>query len=424
MSEIKRRSVLAGAGAGAVALGSSMSIREARAQAAAASAPIKIGCMAPFSGVYTVVGTPIKVAAGIAVDQINAAGGVNGRKLELVIGDEKADPNQSVAVARDFMSQGLQLVIGEPNTANLLATLPVIKEGNALMIACGTPDERLTHEAFIPNLFTTAPNNYMALSGWAKIFAQRYPNITTWGGIIPDISMSHNIWDVFAVLLPRAYAAVGKKITLLDPQLAKFGTTDFKTQIANLLSGPAEAMMSVEVGNDGLTFFQQQRQLGLDKKMKLMADYSLDIDLPRALKKNLPPVIWSKSYFSYPAWEKNKMAVETNAAFVKATGDQYLHQLGCCGHTAVLSIAAALKANGGKTDLASMIPALEGRKFDSIRGQTYYRKEDHQLVSFTNFCRFEGADTPAGWKYAEILTVDESQNLHPPTPGVKFVVPG
>ena len=69
-----------------------------------AFAQIKIGSAGPMTGQYAAFGEQLKRGATMAVEEINAAGGVNGQKVELLIGDDACDPKQATAVANKMQS--------------------------------------------------------------------------------------------------------------------------------------------------------------------------------------------------------------------------------------------------------------------------------------------------------------------------------
>jgi branched-chain amino acid transport system substrate-binding protein len=410
MAQIKRRAVLIG-GAAAFA---SLSAR-VRAQAAT----IRLGCLAPLSGTLAPTGIPIRTGAQIAVDQINGAGGLLGKRVELVALDDRADPNQSIAGAQELFGQNINLIVGEPLTANALALAPILKDKNGVLNICGTSDERITQELFIRNWFVSSCSNFTAVSALCTAMANREPNIAVWTALIADNANGHGVWESIAKILPATYQRIAnKQIKMVGPAVNKTGTADFKPLVSGIIESGAQGIITQSPGADGITFYQQSRQFNLDKKVKVFADFGLDVDLPNALKKNLPRVCWSKSYYSYPAWAHLKMARDLAKAYAEKMNGSPTHQLGCLGHTAVMGFAAAIKAAGG-ADSDKVIPALEGLKFASVRDEVYYRKEDHRIVASLNVSRLAGKDGEPGWDYRDMQTIPDSQNMSPLSPGKK-----
>jgi len=94
--------------------------------AAADGGPIRIGVAGSFSDP---IGLPMKLAAEMAADEINAAGGIGGRRLELVTRDDYADPDSAVFVAGDLYHSGVVAVVGHLFSGTTLAASPVYNDG-------------------------------------------------------------------------------------------------------------------------------------------------------------------------------------------------------------------------------------------------------------------------------------------------------
>src|ERR1051325_342778 len=84
--------------------------------AGAANAQIKIGVAGPITGPNAAFGAQLKNGTEMAVEDINAAGGVMGQKLTLSTGDDVSDPKQGVSVANKFAAEGIKWVVGHFNS--------------------------------------------------------------------------------------------------------------------------------------------------------------------------------------------------------------------------------------------------------------------------------------------------------------------
>src|SRR5690349_5781950 len=105
---IKRRQVLAGSAAGAVSLASGLA-----SPAIAANEPIKIGYLPALTGPSSSTGIGINRGTELAVNEINAAGGIDGRKIELIVRDTQSDPTKAVnAVAELTQRQKATMIFG------------------------------------------------------------------------------------------------------------------------------------------------------------------------------------------------------------------------------------------------------------------------------------------------------------------------
>ena len=86
------------------------------ALAGTASAQVKMGVAGPITGPNAAFGAQLKNGAQQAVDDINAAGGMNGQKITLELGDDVSDPKQGVSVANKFVGDGVKFVVGHFNS--------------------------------------------------------------------------------------------------------------------------------------------------------------------------------------------------------------------------------------------------------------------------------------------------------------------
>jgi branched-chain amino acid transport system substrate-binding protein len=99
------------------------------AQAADPKQPIKIGAFFALSGPNAPIGTPTKLVAEMVVDQINKAGGINGRPLELVIGDTESDPAKAATIAKKFIhSDQVAAIIGPTSTGEGMQVKKIVEE--------------------------------------------------------------------------------------------------------------------------------------------------------------------------------------------------------------------------------------------------------------------------------------------------------
>ena len=99
------------------------------AVAAPAAEPIKIGAFFALSGPAAPIGTPTKLVAEMVVDQINKAGGINGRPIELVVGDTESDPAKAASIAKKFIfSDKVAAIIGPTSTGEGMQVKKIVEE--------------------------------------------------------------------------------------------------------------------------------------------------------------------------------------------------------------------------------------------------------------------------------------------------------
>src|SRR5438045_5675202 len=102
--------------------------------AAQADKPWIIGEVAPLTGPAATVGTRLNKAANMWVDEVNAKGGINGRKIDHRVCNDENRPEKAVACTRDFIDQGAVIIFGNSLTASLRAMLPLVRSGPILLI--------------------------------------------------------------------------------------------------------------------------------------------------------------------------------------------------------------------------------------------------------------------------------------------------
>jgi branched-chain amino acid transport system substrate-binding protein len=119
---ITRRQILAGSAAGAASLASGLA-----RPAIAASEPIRIGFLPALTGPSSSTGIAINRGTELAVNEINAAGGINGRRIELIVRDTQSDPTKAVNAATELMhAQHVHVIWGPLNSGESLAATPLI----------------------------------------------------------------------------------------------------------------------------------------------------------------------------------------------------------------------------------------------------------------------------------------------------------
>ena len=128
------------------------------ATGAMADQSLKIGWIGPLSGWGTFGGTAIMRGTALAIDHINAEGGVHGRKLELVTRDSAAKPEQAITVARDLIDrEEVHALIGKFDSSSAKALNPVIHEGGVpMMLSIAAATKNIEYERDPNFMFRTS----------------------------------------------------------------------------------------------------------------------------------------------------------------------------------------------------------------------------------------------------------------------------
>ena len=120
--------------------------------APAAQAEIRIGVAAPMTGIYAWAGDRFQRGAELAVENLNAKGGVLGQRVELIVGDDFCDADQAVALARKLASDGVVFVAGHWCSHASIPASKVYEKAGILMMSPGSASAQLTDEGG-PNVF-------------------------------------------------------------------------------------------------------------------------------------------------------------------------------------------------------------------------------------------------------------------------------
>lgn len=149
---LTRRQALASAGAVAIAAGLAK-------PAIAANEPIRVGYLPALTGPSSSTGIGISRGTQLAVQEINAAGGINGRPLELVVRDTQSDPTKAVNASAELTNkERVQVVFGPLNSGESLAVVPLLARSNTLQVHPCWVDSLVDAQKY-PMCFRNAPTN-------------------------------------------------------------------------------------------------------------------------------------------------------------------------------------------------------------------------------------------------------------------------
>jgi branched-chain amino acid transport system substrate-binding protein len=414
MTMFSRRSVLRGATALA---GVTAAAGTFRAQAQQ-SGPIKLGMLVMASGPAALVGKPVITGAELAIEMINKAGGVNGRPLELVVQDTKANPNVALQGVRELLAADIKLICGPMLTAELFGLLPALEQGGGMVTVTGPSGVQVTHDNFSKNMFRCTSQDYMEGNGLAKLCAEKAPNTTAWQNAFVDNAALREGAKIFTHLARQAYA--NKALSFNEDMPVSLTAADLRPNINQIASSPAKGLYDVVFGQAGVTFWQQAQAFGLQKKLDIVVNRGGEPATFRALKKNLPDNFWASHYW----WADSYKHIPESAALFELykarEKDDFPSSNIWSGATSVMTYASAIQATRS-TDPAVVAQALEnGLPVKTIRGALTYRKEDHQMLVPIDAIKVEGSDNDPGFRVAGFVSRKGIDVIEPAGPGKAF----
>lgn len=391
---MSRRRLLATVGAGAALAASPFRINLLQAQ----EATIKIGFPVPLTGPYGTEAQDQVRAGQLAVAQFNDAGGLNGRKAELVVRDDKLNPGEAATRTLELVEkEKVNFVVGSLSAAVQLAINNVTKERGIIFNSISQSDtinevsdfsKYTFHEALNPHLTSGAVGRY-AFSKFGKKVAF----------LTADYAYGHE--------MVRGFQEVGKafNIEVLGDIRHPLGTSDFSTLLPRLQAMKPDILCIINFGRDQQISLKQATDFGVKKSIQIIAPLLSHASRVAAGPQAFEGVVGGCSFY----WGIEDRFASTKAfndAFRKMYDGRVPSDYGALGYGGVRTVLAAVK-NAGSVDTDKVIAAMEAIKYDFYKGAQYYRKCDHQSVQSVLVIQSKSKDMKNESDVFEVISTDE-----------------
>lgn len=222
--------------------------------AVAASGPIKIGVQAPITGEYAAEGQGIENGVKLLAKQQNAAGGLLGRQIKVIVCDDEGKPAQAAICARKLVNDGVTAVIGTYTSGAALAAAPIYAAANVIQTSDGTSDE-LTQKGW-KTFFRNAPPN----SDEALFTAEYLVNVRHDKRIV--VLSDHSSYATgLADSVEKAIKADKGNVVAKD--FINAGTQDYTAVLTKLKSMNPDVLYFSGYYTDGGLIRAQMEQLGM-----------------------------------------------------------------------------------------------------------------------------------------------------------------
>jgi len=310
---------------------------------------VKMGFCDPLTGTYAELGGNELVGTQLAVEQINAKGGILGRQVELLVEDSTSgDAGTAVQKTRKLIERdNVNFVLGNVNSALALAMAQVTSEKGVLHIVPGGHTDAVTGASCHWNVFRVCNTTQTEANAVAGVLMNKAGK--RWYYITPDYAFGHTL----QAGLEKAAARLGG--TKVGGDLSPLGTSDFSSYLIKAQAAKPDVIIFTLAGNDMVNALKQAVQFGLDKTLHLGgAQQELEV------LAGLPPEA-RVGYWVFE-WYWKQAGVPHVAEFVEAvrkkTGKVPTART-WFGYAATWS--AALAANTAKSlDAVKMAKALSG----------------------------------------------------------------
>ena|SRR6266851_109236 len=343
--------------------------------AASAQKPIKVGFPMILSGPGALFGEPASKGAQMFVDEINAKGGVLGRKLELLPRDTKGNADEAVRVSRELiLKENVDFLVGTLTSAEGPAVSVVAKENKVVFIAPIPKTDQLTAaDKLHPYVFRVAANTTMEGRSAAEIVA-KWP-VTKVATISPDYAYGQDVTKSFVEHLKK----IKPSVQIVDQQWPKLGEPDYTPFINAQMAKKPDAVFSSLWGGHFVNFAKQAKPLGYFDALKynfIGVGEAGSPESTKAMGKDYPVGIWGNSYDAF-YWGETPAHRDYVARLSKYLKDEYPSSWAIQGYTGMQFLAEAIK-KAGSTDSDKVSKALLGLTIDTPIGKQTIREKDHQ----------------------------------------------
>jgi urea transport system substrate-binding protein len=368
MTLITRRNLLKAGGAAALATTLPM-------PAVHAADPVKIGVVQPFSGGLELFGNQAKLGLDLAVSEVNVAGGIMGRPIELIYEDDKTDPKTAVERATQLVRRDQVLAISGPITSNNRdAMMPTLSRAKTpLLYATNYEGGGCDRYLFS---FNTVPNQELE---------KLLPALKDNAGADVYMFGADYVWPqkMFAAAEALVTASGG---AVKGKEFTPWGVKDFAPTVRKIADSGAKVLLFALPGADGITFIRQAEDLGLLKNVTVgflgFAETYLG-----AFGEGKGQNMWVTVPFAASMTEAGPAEFVTKIK--KAAPDAPISHYAYTHYNSINAVKAALE-KAGKIDAESLVDNLENLTFKSPTGDITIGK-DHHVTMPMFLARTEGA---------------------------------
>ena len=369
-------------------------IAAALAAGAVQAQNVKIGELNSYK-VFPAFLEPYKKGMELALEEINASGGVNGRKLELVSRDDGGTPGDAVRVAEELISREKVNVLMGTFASNVgLAVANLANQRKVLFVASEPLTDKIVWEDGSHYTFRLRPSTYMQTAmlvpDAAKLAKKR------WAIAYPNYEYGQSATASFKKLLKQ----VQPDVEFVAEQAPALGKIDAGAVVQALADAKPDAIFSSLFAADLQKFVREGNTRGLFKDRPVFNLIAGEPEYLDTLKDETPPGWWVTGY----PWNEINTPEHTKfrSAYEKRWKD-YPRQGSVVGYTAVYTVANAMR-KAKSADTEKLVEALKGLEMRSPFGPILWRPIDHQSTMGAyvgQLAQKDGKGVMVNWYYAD-----------------------
>ena len=362
-NRMTRRRLIGAAVAGLAGL-ASLGVPQARAE----DGEVRIGEINSYSALPGFT-EPYRKGWQLALEEINAAGGINGKKLVVISKDDAGKPAEAVTAANELVSSDHVAMLAGGFFSNIgLAIADFAKQKKVLYLAGEPLTDAMGWSGGNHYTFRLRPSNYMQAAMLADE-AAKLP-AKTWATIAPNYEYGQSAVAVFKKLL----SAKRPDVTWVAEQWPTQGKIDAGPVVQAIGAAKPDAILNVEFGPDLVKLVREGNTRGLFKDRSVGSFLTGEPEYLAPLKDEAPEG-WIVTGYPWSA-----IHTPEHDAFLKAYQAKYndYPRLGSVVGYTLIKAAADILRKAGSADTDKLVAAAEGLTFDSPFGKAQFRSIDHQ----------------------------------------------
>lgn len=345
-----------------------------------AADPIKIGVVTPLSGTYAGIGQQVKWGLELATKEVNAAGGIMGRQVELTFEDEEANPSVAVQKADKLFQVGkVDFLTGTVNSGSTLAVGQVAERAGKLIATTVSFADSITGDKCSPNMYRVnarAGQQSAALAVW---LSKERPKAQVFY-LGPDYEMGRSTVAAFKSSAEKVGASSTGEI------FAPLDSKDYTQYFGQLRAAKPQVLYTSVAGNDTVRLFTQLQEFGLLNNLTVVgASGTVTAQNIGAIGKAAEGFVTGVGYSAEIDTPENKKFVAAFRAANKADPDLY----GADSYGMIYAYKAAVE-KAKSTDTDKVRAAFADLKWSTPQGEKTLRAGDHQAVQTMYVVRVTG----------------------------------
>ncbi|MCF8188510.1 MAG: ABC transporter substrate-binding protein [Sulfuritalea sp.] len=343
---------------------------------------LKVGITTFLSGPASVFGVPGMAAADLYIEQLNAAGGINGVKIVPTYIDEGVGADKLLSEYRRVVQEtGTKVMLSAVSSGNCNIIAPVAEDLKVLNILwdCGT--EKVLEEKRYRYVTRTQANATIEMLSTVLYLLKTKPDIKTIAVMNQDYAWGRDSWELFR----NALLALKPDVKIVAELFPKFGATDYSTEISRLQALRPDVILSTSWGGDLDTFVRQASQRGLMKSSLLvlpLAESSLE-RLGTALPDGVIVGARGDHYFLHPQYKDEPKLKNFTKKFQEKTGAYPIYPVFHMVQALdglVAGYQKAIKVNKGQWPSTEQVAdAMRGLEFRGLTGTVKIREDGQGL---------------------------------------------